>query len=124
MSEERFEKYNEIINSLASVAIQCTPESWTKATLTIDCDGRAINYKLKNDESEDKANITPELAQLCESLYVTMSQQGDVWVQSVINLNETNGSWGLNVDFKYPESVFVPEPSPSPSPKKSWWKFW
>lgn len=98
---EKFEAYNGVTNALLRECIACTPESWEEGALTIDCDGRAINYKLKNENAEDKAVISAELRRLCEALYVTMRQHGDTWVQAVLSFRLEDDSWSCKTHFQY-----------------------
>ena len=118
MSEARFEQYNNILNNLVAECVACSPESWHAGTLTIDCDGNAINYKLKNDTDENRAELSDELRQYCEELYVVMRQNGDIWVQSVVSYFKKDESWSFKVDFTY-DNANAPEIT-----KKPWWKVW
>ncbi len=104
MSEARFEQYNEVINNLVGESIGCSPMSWNAGTLTIDCDGTAIHYKLKNHEDENKASLSDELRGLCEQLYVLMRDNGDVWNAATINYFKKEDTWGFKVDFEYAPS--------------------
>ena len=72
--------------------------------LTIDCHGNYMNYSLKNGASEDKAQISGELRQLCEDLYVEMRQSGDRWIKAVHFFRE-DGSCSYKVDFAYQEGA-------------------
>jgi len=117
MSEEKFKEYNPILESLVAESIRCSPKTWSNGVLTIECNGRAINYMLNNSESEDKANISKDLARLCEQIYVTMSQHGDTWSQSIVSFFEKDGSWSYNVEFNYLNKGERLE-------KKPWWKVW
>src|SRR3954471_14488627 len=111
----KFAQYNSIIESLVTEAIACSPPSWNEGTLTIDCDGRAINYKLKNESQEEKAQISNTLRSLCEKLYVAMRDNGDQWTQSVIKFARKGESWGFHIDFKYTQkSGATPPPLPAP----------
>lgn len=100
-SEAKFEKYNEVLNALVAESIACSPEDWRSGTLTIDCDGSAINYRLKNNSSPHKAQISDKLRSLCEELYVTMRQNGDIWVESVVHFFKETDTWRFKVDFEY-----------------------
>ena len=44
--EDKLDKYSDILTRLVSEAVACTPPEWKKGTLTIECDGIRINYKL------------------------------------------------------------------------------
>ncbi|WP_024610391.1 MULTISPECIES: hypothetical protein [unclassified Pseudoalteromonas] len=105
MTENKFDIYNPVINELVSESINCSPDSWEKGRLSIDCDGRAINYKLKNSDSPDSANISDSLRQLAEQLYVTMRQNGDTWTEAFIDFFVEDDSWNFKVQFEYEENV-------------------
>jgi hypothetical protein len=119
---EKFELYNQVTTELLKESISCTPESWTEGFLTIDCDGRAINYKLKNEKSSDNAIISDALRGLCEQLYVVMRQNGDTWVQAVIHFYQENESWSFTTNFNYESQVNTANIAQPES--KPWWKFW
>ena len=97
----KFEVYNQVTTELLKESISCTPESWNEGVLTIDCDGRAINYKLRNEKSEDKALISDDLRRLCEQLYVVMRQHGDIWLQAVIHFYQEDDNWNFKTNFDY-----------------------
>lgn len=101
MAQEIPEQYTEVINALTIEAVQCSPESWTSGVLSIDCDGSAINYKLKNAESEDRATLNDELRGLCEQLYVVMRDNGDDWREATIKFEQKGNDWSMNTEFKY-----------------------
>lgn len=94
--------------------MECFPESWSAGRLTIDCDGRAINYKLKNEHSPDRASLSGALRNLCEELYTRMAQDGNVWTEAVVDLAESEDGWNLKTSFTYPEA---PTRSPLPDAK-------
>ncbi len=120
---EKFEIYNQVTTELLKESISCTPESWTEGVLTIDCDGRAINYKLKNDISADRAVISDELRGLCEELYVVMRQHGDTWIQAVVHFYQENDSWSFKTNFEY-ETQVNKAANDAPEKSKPWWKLW
>ena len=105
MSEEKFELYNQVINEMLSEAISCTPQNWTRGILNITCDGRRIDYALKNPYEDGKAAISDNLKMFCEKTYVTFAQNGDVWIEANFTFSQNeDGSWGMKTEFKYPES--------------------
>ncbi len=55
---EKLDKYNGALTALLEEAIRCSPPSWTRGVLTIECDGHRINYRLKNDQMDEKAIIS------------------------------------------------------------------
>ncbi len=104
MSTDKLNTYNEINRALVTEAIRCSPDSWTSGTLTIDCDGTRIDYKLKNQDASEKAQISEGLAYLCEQLYVVMRDNGDEWVRATFNFFQEDGEWRLNGNFDYANS--------------------
>jgi len=101
MSQGSFTKYNETINAIVGESIRCSPASWDFGTLTIDCDGRAIDYSLRNEKDENKAKFSNDLCGLCEELYMIMRSDGDVWIQSIIYFFKKNSTWAFELSFKY-----------------------
>jgi len=137
---DKFESYSEVMNALVGEAISCSPESWDRGVLSIECDGSFMNYALKNDHASERAEISGELRALCEELYVVMRQAGDLWLGATIHFFQEDEKWSFKAEFKYPQpAVFAPlipmptqavEPEgPSPNPSvstssKPWWRFW
>jgi hypothetical protein len=127
--DSKFEQYTPILQALVGESIRCTPESWLHGTLTIECDGSYINYQLKNQDVTDKAQLSDDLRQLCEQLYVTMRQAGDVWQSAEVYFFQQAQEWSFRVQFNYPqapaaESAATPAPENSADAAKPWWKFW
>ncbi|SFG98560.1 hypothetical protein SAMN05518865_1278 [Duganella sp. CF458] len=124
----RFDRYNGHLIALLKESISCSPESWQAGYLTIDCDGSYMNYSLKNASSEDKAQISGQLRQLCEDLYVEMRESGDWWVKAVLHFFREDGSWSYKLDFTYQDQTATLqhlERQPHQESKtKPWWKFW
>lgn len=110
---EKFDKYSQILTSLVEEAISCTPTSWSQGVLTIECDGTRIDYKLKNESSEDKALISEKLKYLCEMYWVEFKDNGEAWLKSEVSFQSDNGEWKFNASYKYPDK-----------PKIQTWKFW
>ena len=100
--------------------VACTPQEWTKGTLTIDCDGTRVDYKLKNQDQPGMAAISEKLRDLIDELYVRMSHQGDTWTQAIISFTQEGGNCKFNTSFQYAQSEQMP---PSTLAKKPWWKF-
>ncbi len=124
MSVARFKKYDEVLNTLVSEAISCTPESWTNGILSIDCDGTAINYSLKNSNEELKAQLSDKLRSLCEQLYVVMREQGDIWLEAIVEFAEKDENWNIDTKFKYEDSQQNISSAPIQKINKPWWKVW
>lgn len=97
-----FKKLSPILDELSGEAISGTPENWTNAILTITCNGRRIDYSLKNQLNEEgTATITPRLAQLAEQLYTTMSSHGDRWTKAELQFDQNGDSWKVKSHFSY-----------------------
>lgn len=133
--DSKFEQYTPILQALVGESIRCTPESWLHGTLGIQCDGSYINYQLKNHDVTDKAQLSDELRQLCEQLYVTMRQAGDLWQSAEVYFYQQAQEWSFKVTFNYEQApdatdsaVATPAAAtatePAPSAAKPWWKFW
>jgi hypothetical protein len=97
-----FKQLSPILDEIGSEAINGTPENWTNAILTITCDGRRIDYSLKNQLSEEgTATISPRLAQLAEQLYTTMASHGDRWTKAELQFDQDGESWNVKSNFSY-----------------------
>jgi len=123
MTQHNLAEYNEIIQDLVAESIRCSPESWSEGLLKIDCDGKAINYSLKSEAQEEKAQISGELRQLCEELYVSMRNNDHIWVESVVHFFQQDNSWNFKINFNYGDSSSEPV-QPNEAKVKPWWKFW
>ena len=123
----KLEEYNDVMTRLVSETVSCTPAEWDHGTLTIDCDGHRIDYKLKNEEQPGPAGISEALRTLIDELYVRMSRHGDTWTRATITFNLNGNDLKFSTEFVY---VQAPPQTPSPvaiSPsqaasKKPWWK--
>lgn len=104
MTQGPTDQYSDVIIALTTEAIACSPPSWKLGVLSIDCDGTAINYQLKNTESEDRATLSDQLRSLCEQLYVVMRDNGDDWREAIIKFEQKENEWSMNTEFKYPEA--------------------
>ena len=101
MANDLKDAYSEVILALTTEAIRCSPPSWTSGVLSIDCDGTAINYKLKNPEQTDEATLSDELRGLYEQLYVVMRENGDDWREADVRFEQHGKEWQMNTKFKY-----------------------
>lgn len=122
-----FDQIGPLMNEIVVESLGCSPESWTKGRLTITCDGRRIDYKLKNDESAEKAQISPELAKMCENLWVTFKQMGQPWKTAHIDFHQEGDDWNVKTEFEYGDTPSFPQVKTSPdvqSAKRPFWKFW
>jgi hypothetical protein len=116
----KLDEYSDVISRLVTETVACTPQEWTKGTLTIDTDGTRINYKLKNETQPGTASISEKLRTLIDELYIRMSHQGDSWTQAIITFNQEGERVKFDTSFKYATPKQVQPPS---IPKKPWWKF-
>lgn len=127
---DKFEECDDVLGRLVPETVSCTPAEWDHGTLTIDCDGRRIDYKLKNEEQPGTARISEALRTLCEELYVRMSRHGDTWTQAVITFKCEGDEVEFETAFQYaPDAQATPStPVPetpaflAPAAKKPWWK--
>ncbi|GKS73323.1 hypothetical protein AVME950_00525 [Acidovorax sp. SUPP950] len=114
---QKFDEYGPALTALVEEAIRCSPESWEKGNLTIDCDGSRINYRLKNLDSSEKAQISAELARLCERYWTSFEQHGEAWIEANVEFFKKDGNWGFRSNQKFPEAAVT-------APTKPTWKFW
>lgn len=117
---EKFEQYTDVLNRLVSETIFCTPQEWTKGTLTIVTDGARIDYKLKNEDEPGIAQISEVLRDLIDELYVRMNHHGDTWVEAKISFFQSGNGAKFDTKFKYASKS---EPICNPV-SKPWWKVW
>jgi hypothetical protein len=117
---KKLEQYTDVINRLVSETVKCTPQEWTKGTLTIDCDGTRINYKLKNEDQPGAASISEKLRDLIDELYVRMAQQGDTWIEAALTFQVAGNDVNFKTDFKYA----APKEPTVIATDKPWWKVW
>ena len=99
----KFDEYTDILMRLVAEAAACTPEDWKRSTLTIDSDGARINYRLKNEESPNKARISEKLRDLIDEFYVRMADRGNAWTQSVVTFWREGNGLKFNTSFTYPQ---------------------
>jgi len=116
----KLDQYSDVITRLVSETVACTPKEWTKGTLTIDCDGTRINYRLKNEDDPGKAIISEDLRDLIDELYVRMSHEGDVWTQATVSFIQDGNDCKFNTSFEYENANNAPQDAAT---KKPWWKF-
>ncbi|WP_037250908.1 hypothetical protein [Rhodopirellula europaea] len=91
-----------VFDEIGTEALGCCPENWTNAVFTITCDGRRIDYSLKNHRGEQgAATITPLLAQLAEKLYTLMASNGDRWTKAELRYDQDGDSWKFKSNFSY-----------------------
>jgi len=99
---EAFKQIAPVFDEIGAEVIGCIPENWTCALLTITCDGRRIDYSLKNHQGGvGKAQISPRLAQLAEKLYTTMAQNGNRWTKAELSYEQDGKSWKFRSDLSY-----------------------
>jgi hypothetical protein len=118
MNTDKLNDYSDVLTRLVPEMVACTPPSWNKGSLAIECDGQRLNYKLKNEEQPDKASINDTLRGLIDELYVRMDRQGDTWIQAVVDF------WmeGDEVNFKTAFTYVDTKPKAS-ARRRPWWKF-
>jgi len=113
---DKFDSYSSVLTALVAEAVQCAPESWDRGLLLIDCDGKRINYKLKNETSIDKASISQQLRQLCEQYWTVFADHGEPWNEAIVDFWREDGQWKFKMNLK--------RPAIAPAPSKPRWKFW
>lgn len=111
-----------MIEMVLAECIACAPADWQAGTLTIQCDGNWLGYRLKNAASTNPATISARLRALCEELAVLMWKNGSQWREAVLRYEGKR----FTIQFSY-EVPLDPIPRttvPAPGEPKSWWKFW
>lgn len=117
---DKLEQYSDVITRLVSETVACTPQEWTRGTLTIECEGTRIDYKLKNEDQPGKALISEKLRDLIDELYVRMAHSGGAWTQAVVTFFQEGDNCKFHTSFQYAKT---PPTSSTSAKKKSWWKF-
>jgi len=118
---DKLDEYNDILTRLIRETVACTPVEWTKGTLTIDCDGTRINYKLKNPDQLGAASISENLRDLIDEFYVRMAQHGERWTQAVVSFTQESGEVKFDTKFSYASQPQETRPAATSKPR---WKFW
>lgn len=91
-----------VLDEIGPEVISCTPDSWTNAVFHISCDGQRMDYSLKNARGEaGKATLSPRLAKLAETLFLTMASSGDRWTQAELQYDQQGDDWTMNSRFYY-----------------------
>lgn len=99
---DAFKQLEPVFDEIGSEALECCPEDWTNAVLTITCDERRIDYSLKNQRGEQgTATIAPRLAQLAEKLYSLMASNGDRWTKAELRYDQDGDTWKFTSNFSY-----------------------
>lgn len=117
----KLDEYNDILDRLVREIVACTPSEWTNGTLTIDCDGTRINYKLKNPDQPGAASISEKLRDLIDEFYVHMAQNGDRWTEAVVTFSLIEGNVKFDTKFSYNSPQQTPISPEKPKPR---WKLW
>jgi len=115
-----------MIQMVLAESIACAPADWESGTLTIQCDGNWLGYKLKNAKSRNSASISGDLKSLCEELAVLMWKNGNEWREAVLAYEGKR----FTIAFSYEEPrepiprTPAPTPAPAPAAPWPWWKLW
>ena len=119
---DKFDAYTDVIARLAGEAVKCSPPSWARGTLSIQCDGVRLTYQLKNEDHVEKAVLSELLRDQIDELYVRMRGAGDVWTEARLNWWREENNLKFNVSFDYPSPKPL-DPAPPPKSSQPWWKF-
>ena len=123
-----------MIEMVLAECIACAPADWQAGTLTIQCDGNWLGYKLKNAASNNAASISGQLRSLCEELAVLMWKNGNEWREAVLAYEGER----FTIAFSYeeprdpiprtpdstPAATPAPTPAAAPAAPRPWWKLW
>ena len=118
---DKFQQYSEVLSALVAEMAACAPPAWTAGRLSIQCDGRRIDYALKNDSQPGTAVLSDELRRLAEALYTRMAQQGETWRQATVTYtrigNDVNFTTSFDYEGKAPQSASATA-APAPAPAR------
>jgi hypothetical protein len=99
--DDKLNQYSDVLSRLVREMIACTPREWNEGTLTIDCDGVRIDYRLNNEAEPSKAVISEEFRTLIEELYVEMNHHGETWTQATISYCQEGTGAKFDTSFVY-----------------------
>lgn len=111
-----------MIEAVLAECIACAPADWQAGTLTIQCDGSWLGYKLKNALSRNPATISARLRSLCEELAVLMWKNGSQWREAVLAYEGKR--FTIQFSYEEPRDPISRTPAPSAAKPQPWWKFW
>lgn len=117
---DKLEQYADILDRLVAETVACTPQDWTKGTLTIESDGTYVNYKLKNPDEPGAADISEKLRDLIDELCVRMARRGDSWTEAKISFFHDGADLKFNAAFEYAGNA----PQETRAESRPWWRFW
>lgn len=112
--------YSDVLTRLVREEVACSPASWDRGVLSIQCDGVRVTYQLKNADHADKASISELLRDLIDELYVRMAQNNDAWSAARVEWWREGSELKFKVDFERPAADATP--TVEPKPKQPWWK--
>lgn len=117
----KLDGYTDVISRLAGETVKCSPASWHRAMLSIQCDGTRITYQLKSDDSPEKGAISEALRDQIDELYVRMRNAGDVWKEAYLHWWREDDDLKFKIDFSYDKADPAEASIPEPEDKKRWW---
>jgi hypothetical protein len=117
----KLDGYTDVITRLAGETVKCSPVSWRRAMLSIQCDGTRITYQLKSDDSPEKGAISEALRDQIDELYVRMRNAGDTWKEAYLHWWREDDDLKFKIDFSYDKSNPAEASSPEPEEKKRRW---
>ena len=117
----KLDGYTDVISRLAGETVRCSPASWHRAMLSIQCDGTRITYQLKSDDSSEKGVISEALRDQIDELYVRMRNAGDIWKEAYLHWWREDDDLKFKIDFSYDKPSPAEADTPEPEEKKRWW---
>ena len=108
MADTTSNQQSDVLSRLVTEAVACAPKEWDHGTLTVQCDGKWLDYQLKNAEQQGKAKISDKLRDLIEELYVLMAGRGDVWTAATITFRMDGEEARCDASFQYAKPLNPP----------------
>jgi hypothetical protein len=105
MDTEFYQEHARLVQALGSELIAATPETWSRAILTLTPASEAGYVTLKNEIScpdglRDLVRPTDELLEASVRFHAFCEAHGDRWVKCDLLVYEQDGDWQFKVNFQ------------------------
>nr|WP_199045278.1 hypothetical protein [Dyella sp. ASV24] len=100
-----YQEHSKWVQAVGSELIAATPETWSRAQLTLtptmDAGRVALAQEISNpDGLRDLVRPTEELIETSARFHAFCEAHGDRWERCDLLVYEVEGSWQFNVNFK------------------------